>query len=104
MKTSEAQVQRSIVKDARVNGWLCMKVDWSQAGYPDLIIIGKNGMVAFVEVKRDGEKPRPLQQYRHAELVERKQECHVVDSLKAWVELKQRLQTIDGMGSTRTQI
>lgn len=36
---------------------------------PDLIAL-KDGRVVFIEVKRPGQKPRPLQEYRHKKLRE----------------------------------
>jgi hypothetical protein len=36
-------------------------------GSPDLIA-HKDGRTVYIEVKRPGQKPRPLQDYRHREL------------------------------------
>jgi hypothetical protein len=40
----------------------------NKPGIPDLIAIPKNSDVKFIEVKRPGQKPRPLQVYRIKEL------------------------------------
>ena len=37
-------------------------------GMPDRLILLPRGKIAFVEVKRYGEKPRPLQEARHGML------------------------------------
>jgi len=37
-------------------------------GMPDRLVLLPNGRIAFVEVKRHGEKPRPLQEARHGVL------------------------------------
>jgi len=37
-------------------------------GIPDRIALLPGGRIAFVEVKRPGEKPRPLQEARHGML------------------------------------
>lgn len=37
-------------------------------GMPDRLVLLPGGKIAFVEVKRHGEKPRPLQEARHGML------------------------------------
>lgn len=37
-------------------------------GMPDRLVLLSGGKIAFVEVKRHGEKPRPLQEARHGML------------------------------------
>ena len=37
-------------------------------GMPDRLVLLPKGRIAFVEVKRHGEKPRPLQEARHGVL------------------------------------
>lgn len=57
-----------LVTAARARGLLTLKLTpMGSAGYPDRLLLGK-GVVAFVEVKRPGEKLRPLQERRHADL------------------------------------
>lgn len=41
----------------------------NKPGFPDLMCL-KDGKAVFIEVKRPGEKPRPLQRYRLEELTE----------------------------------
>lgn len=38
------------------------------AGVPDRIVLLPGGIIKFVELKRPGEKPRPLQKYWHGKL------------------------------------
>ena len=65
---SEAQIQAEIVKELRRQGWLVNKlVQTTLNGTPDLIC-HKDGRTVYIEVKRPGQKPRPLQDYRHREL------------------------------------
>jgi hypothetical protein len=40
----------------------------NKPGIPDLIAIPKGSDVKFIEVKRPGQKPRPLQVYRMKEI------------------------------------
>lgn len=66
----EAQIQTQVKNDLKKAGWLVIKlIQCSEAGMPDLIAL-KDGRVVFIEVKRPGQKPRPLQEYRHKKLRE----------------------------------
>lgn len=57
----ESQVERYLQSKVRANYGLCMKfVSPGTAGVPDRIVIHR-GRTMFVELKRPGEKPRPLQ-------------------------------------------
>lgn len=51
----------------------------NKSGIPDLLCL-KNGKAFFVEVKRPGEKPRPLQYHRINELKEMGFRCEVWDN------------------------
>ena len=51
----------------------------NKPGIPDLLCL-KNGKAFFVEVKRPGEKPRPLQYHRINELKEMGFRCEVCDN------------------------
>ncbi len=58
----ESQVERYLHSKVSANYGLCLKfVSPGTAGVPDRIIIHRH-RVLFVELKRPGEKPRPLQQ------------------------------------------
>ena len=53
----------------RKAGGLCLKFTspgWS--GAPDRLVLFPEGKMAFVEVKRPGERPRPLQEARLSQL------------------------------------
>lgn len=70
MKQLESAIQTSIIKRYEREGYLVVKIGLcSKQGFPDLILL-KDGKASFVEVKRPGQKPRPLQEYRHKELRE----------------------------------
>jgi hypothetical protein len=48
-------------------------------GMPDRLVLLPQGIIAFVEVKRHGEKPRPLQESRHGLLRRLGFEVYVLD-------------------------
>lgn len=67
-KPLESVVQSRIVKRYEAQGWFVVKlVLTSKPGIPDLLCL-KDGKAVFIEVKRPGEKPRALQDYRINEL------------------------------------
>lgn len=66
----ESQIQRNIIRRYEAQGYLVVKLSiTNKPGFPDLMCL-KDGKAVFIEVKRPGEKPRPLQRYRLEELTE----------------------------------
>jgi hypothetical protein len=79
----EAELEAKIRDYARAKGCLCWKfVSPGNPGVPDRIIISPAGAVLFMEVKRPGQKPRPLQQYKIHELTRHKVNAIYVDNLQ----------------------
>lgn len=71
----ESEIEARVVRHAKRRGCLCYK--WSspsQRGVPDRIIIAPSGRVLFLELKRPGEQPSPLQFHEIQKL--KKQKCH----------------------------
>lgn len=67
-KPLERDIQRRIIKRYQEQGYMVVKVILTNKdGFPDLMLL-KDGVAKFIEVKRPGEKPRPLQVYRINEL------------------------------------
>lgn len=67
-KPLESVIQSRIIKRLEKDGWMVVKLGITNLpGIPDLLAL-KDGVARFVEVKRPGEKPRPLQLYRHEQL------------------------------------
>lgn len=65
---TESQIQRKIITRLEKAGWYVIKmIITTKNGIPDIMAL-KNGKAVFIEVKRPGEKPRPLQIIRHDEL------------------------------------
>lgn len=64
----ESAIQRKIIKRYEADGYIVVKINLcNKTGFPDLMLL-KDGKATFVEVKRPGCKPRPLQEYRLKEL------------------------------------
>lgn len=67
-EVTESAIQHRIIKRYEAAGYIVVKINLcSKPGFPDLILL-KDGKTLFIEVKRPGGKPRPLQQYRINEL------------------------------------
>lgn len=64
----ESVIQRNIIKRYEEDGYIVVKIGLcNKGGFPDLMLL-KDGKASFVEVKRPGRKPQPLQEYRLKEL------------------------------------
>jgi Holliday junction resolvase len=60
----ESFIQRQIIVKLESWGWMVVKlIQTNTNGIPDLMAI-RNGKTVFIEVKRDGEQPAPLQKHR----------------------------------------
>lgn len=71
MSVLEKNIEQTVVDWAKEHGFLALKVKFVDNGYPDRLFISPSGHTIFIEFKRPGEQPRPLQSYRIAELVKR---------------------------------
>jgi hypothetical protein len=79
----EKDVERYLVKSVKDLGGACFKwVSPGHAGVPDRVVIRPGGRVAFVEVKRPGQKPTKLQLHVLEQL--RQLGCQAV-----WVDSKE---------------
>lgn len=64
----ESSVQSLLIRKFEKQGYMVVKlILTNKVGIPDLLLL-KDGKASFVEVKRKGQKPRPLQEYRMNEL------------------------------------
>jgi hypothetical protein len=63
---SEKQLERKLTIAVRAAGGIAPKLSCPGfAGMPDRLVLLPGGRAGFVEVKRRGERPRPLQEARH---------------------------------------
>lgn len=78
----EATVENRLIKRAKELGaWALKFLPFSVAGMPDRIVLFPGGHIVFVELKRPGEKPRPLQLKRKSQLEKLGFEVQVLYSL-----------------------
>ena len=62
----EKQTEQKLVSAVKKLGGIAPKfMSPGLDGMPDRLVLLPTGIIAFVEVKRYGEKPRPLQEARH---------------------------------------
>lgn len=65
----ESTVENKLRNATKQHGGIALKfTSPGLAGVPDRLIILPGGKYAFIEVKRPGAKPRPLQKHRHQQL------------------------------------
>lgn len=99
IKVLEKDIEKKIVAYAKSKGCLCYKfTSPAQRAVPDRIIVTPYGVVGFLEVKRPGNKPTPLQTREIDKLSD--QSCFVewhdsVEEAKKFIDdlLKVRLNT-----------
>lgn len=60
---SESTIQLGTVKYARKSGVIARKLGFGE-GWPDYMFLSK-GRTLFIEFKRPGEKPTPIQNHMH---------------------------------------
>ena len=84
----EKQIEERLKKRAKEAGGLAAKwVSPSMSGVPDRIVFLPGGKIIFVELKRPGEKPTPLQNRIIEMLRELGADVRVVDSTGAVDEI-----------------
>ena len=65
----EKVIERELVRAVKAVGGMCPKlISPGTDGMPDRIVLLPEARIGFVEVKAPGQKPRPLQERRHAQL------------------------------------
>jgi hypothetical protein len=74
----EKEIQSKVIKELERYGWYCIKIiQTNKNGIPDLVC-HKQGRTMYIELKRPGLKPTPLQDVRHKELRRAGMNVHVV--------------------------
>ncbi len=84
----EKEIEEQLVKAIKTHQGLCLKLNSiSLTGLPDRLVLLPGGKCAFVEVKRPGEKPRPIQVKRIKQLRKLGFLCYVLDDLAQIVSI-----------------
>lgn len=79
----EKTIEAVLVKEVKKRGGICPKfTSPGMDGMPDRLVLLPHGRFCFVEVKAPGEKPRPLQAYRHKLLRRLGFKVYVLDGLE----------------------
>lgn len=80
----EKDVEQALIRAVRKSGGMCLKlISPGMDGVPDRLCLWPHGEVAFAEVKKPGQRPRPLQERRIAQLRGLGFRVEVIDSLDA---------------------
>lgn len=78
----EKQIEQKLSLMVKQHGGMALKfVSPSFAGMPDRLVLLPDGIIAFVELKAPGKKPRPLQLSRHRRLRCLGFKVYVIDNL-----------------------
>lgn len=89
----EKQLEAKLSKAVKERYGLCEKWTSGTVGWPDRIVLLPGGLIGFVEVKRPGEKPRPIQLHRHGQLRRLGFKVFVLDSEEKIGEILDEIQT-----------
>lgn len=66
---TEQQIQSKLIKKLESKGYYVIKLSLTnKPGIPDILALPKDCSAVFIEVKRPGKKPNPLQMYRIKEI------------------------------------
>lgn len=88
----ERDIERKLKKRVESAGGWCLKFLSSISGVPDRICLFPGGVLVFVELKRRGEKPRPLQMRQIGKIRKLGFRVEVIDSEQAIEELIKSLE------------
>ena len=90
----ESELERKLVKAAKGMEGKAMKfISPGFDGMPDRLVLLPGGKLAFVEVKRHGMKPTPLQLSRHGMLRRLGFRVYVLDAVEQIGEILSEIQT-----------
>ncbi|CAB4140461.1 VRR-NUC domain containing protein [uncultured Caudovirales phage] len=78
----EKQIEQKVCDYAKERGLLVYKfTSPARAAVPDRMFVARNGVVFFIEFKREGQKPTVPQQREHERLRGHGVTVHVVDNV-----------------------
>lgn len=92
--------QRLKIRVEKAGGW-CLKFLSSVSGVPDRICLFPGGKIVFVELKRKGGKPRPLQERQIRKIRELGFRVEVIDSKEGIEKLIRGIGEKDGKEEKR---
>lgn len=93
---TEATIEKKIKDWVEAQGGKCIKfTPRGECGWPDRICIFQGGMLVWLELKRPGEEPEPLQYYRMSQLRERGQHVMWSDNYRHCTERLQEFMNGD---------
>ena len=78
MPILEIALEQKCRKEAEAHKCLLIKIE-KRKGYPDRILLSPLGRMVWIEFKREGEKPAPIQAYVHSQLREMKFKVFTID-------------------------
>lgn len=91
----EAKIERATCNYARKHDVLAIKLsDPHFNGLPDRMFISRQGVIAFVEFKRQGGKPTALQERVMRDLVNRHCDTFIIDSADSGKQLIDAIQDV----------
>ena len=90
----EKEIEKQLVVETKRMKGLALKfTSPGFVGVPDRLVLLPGGKLAFVEVKKEGEKPRPIQISRHKLLRKLGFKVYVLDSKKQIKEILHEIYT-----------
>ena len=88
----ENEIEKALVYKVKLHEGLCLKfTSPSMTGIPDRIILLPKGKVGFVETKRPGGEPRPIQKKRIRQFKNLGFKVYVIDSKENIDEIIKRI-------------
>lgn len=88
----EREIEQKLKKETEKHRGMCFKFLSSVSGVPDRILLLPGGLVIFVELKKEGEKPRKLQEVQMRKIRELGFRVRVVDSEQGIQELMREIE------------
>lgn len=79
MRANESSVERACVRLAHEAGCELLKIRGAK-GWPDRLLIMRDGTMIFLEFKKEGEELQPIQRHIFAKLHSMNVKCYEIDS------------------------
>ena len=87
MTVRESEIELSVCAWAESSGWISRKIAYvGRRGCPDRLFVG-HGQVVFMELKRPGKSPDPLQAREHRRFAERGVTIHVIEDIEEGISV-----------------